>query len=158
MYRPRNPSLGTFNFTCCKSYTNETAGQFQGRLSPAEATANERAATKLENLEKNLTMVQLKLFLDKSETILRQAKALDLPLYDSVVGLDLRHCPPVVTISKYTEYFCSEESRKGFEETRSKENVSCVYFSDIYNGIVDESGAVPNLQIHRLFPHSRIDG
>ena len=50
--------------TCNKEYTEEQSGQFQGRLFPEALQENERAAAKMKELEINITMVQLKLFLD----------------------------------------------------------------------------------------------
>jgi len=132
---------------CCKSYTDETSGQFQGRvLWPTPDT--KRDASKLEELEINSNMIQLKLFIDHSETILRQAEALDLPLYDCVVQFDLRECPPnpKVTTKIYTESFTEAKERKGFEESRSKENITCFYISKFNRN-------ASLLFSQRLFPH-----
>ena len=81
---------------CSRSYTYETAGRFQGKLLPSKTPDNERDAAKLNEIEKNITMIQLKLFREHSETILSQAEALDIPLCDCVVKIDLRQCPPTV--------------------------------------------------------------
>ena len=135
------------NVACCKSYTTDLAGQFQGRVIPVVAPDDERAAGKMEELEKNTTMVQLKLFLDNSETILKQASSLNLPLYDCVAQFDLRKCPIKVETVK------SLECLNGFETSRSKDNITCLYCSDFYNGELLEDGRVPNVTMQRLFPH-----
>ena len=149
----REDWLNGHNVTCCKSYTNETSGQFQGRYDPEEAPGNERAARKLEDVEKNMNMIQLKLILDNAEDILNQAKQLILPLHDCVVVFDLRCCPPTVEVKDYRDEFDSPESKKGFEETRSKDNITCIYHSRIINGELDEDGSIPHLFMQRLFPH-----
>lgn len=76
---------GGHKLACCKSFTYDLAGQFQGRCVPLTEPENERAATKMKELETNLNMIQLRLFVDNSETILSQAKALGLPLYDCIL-------------------------------------------------------------------------
>ena len=134
--------LNGHSVTCCKSYTAEIVGQFQGRLLPVSVPENERAATKMKELETNLNMIQLKLFLDSSETILAQAEALNIPLYDCDVRFDLRKCPPAVEVSKYTE------TSLGFDETRSKKNITCIYASSFYFGDSEEG-----LAMQRFFPH-----
>ena len=48
--------------SCCKQYTDEISGQFQGRFHPI-IQENERAAAKMKELEINLSSVQLKIFL-----------------------------------------------------------------------------------------------
>ena len=138
--------------TCCKIFTNETAGQFQGRYIPNEVPENERAARKMKDLEINMNMVQLKLLLDNSEDILRQAEALDLPLYECVVCFDLCECPPTVVVEECGENFLNPEALKGFKKTRSKENITCDYYSYIINGELDEDGDVPRVNMQRLFP------
>ena len=40
--------------TCCKAYTVELVGQFQGRVLPEDAPSDEREAAKLEELEINI--------------------------------------------------------------------------------------------------------
>jgi len=85
---------GGHKLTCCKLFTDEKAGQFQGRFEPLITTQtqsipvpvpkNDRAVAKLKELEANLNMIQLKLFLDHSDTILSQAKSLQLPLYGRI--------------------------------------------------------------------------
>lgn len=142
---------GGHKLSCCKSYTHESAGLFQGRLFPTArclVSKSDRAATKVKDLEKSMTTIQLKLFLDHSDTILTQAMTLGIPLYDCVVRFDLRECPPTVTTKSYTEWFDTQESMKGFEESRSKENIMCVYKSNVFYG-EDESDLVG---IQRFFP------
>ena len=85
----REDWLNGHELTCCKSYTDEYSGQFQGRATPEEVPSDERDAKKLLAIENNMTMIQLKLFLDNTETILNQARALDIPMYDCVVAIDL---------------------------------------------------------------------
>jgi len=135
---------GGHSVTCCNSFTNETAGQFQGRIIPTTPD-DQRAATKLRELEINLAMVQLKLFLDNSDTILSQAEGLGVPLCDCVACFDLRACPITVEIAKYTVFHQNSFWRKGFEDSRSEENIMCVYYS--------ESEESP-LQMQRMFPHA----
>jgi len=62
---------------CNKAVLDMKSGQFQGRVFPAAMPKNERALTKMKELETNLNMVQLKLFLDvdNSVTILSQASS-----------------------------------------------------------------------------------
>ena len=119
------------SLTCCKSYTDETAGQFQGRFIPKEIPSDERAAAKLKEVEINMNMVQLKLFLDNSDTILAQAEDLGIPLHDCVVYFHL--CPLSVDVDNYVECF-HPEMRRGFEESRSKKNITCCYDSYISYG------------------------
>ena len=144
--------LNGHSVTCCKSYTNETAGQFQGRYEP-ELPSDERATAKLKELEINVNMIQLKLFLDNAEDILRQAETLVLPLYDCVVRFDLCEYPPTVEVVDYREVFIETEEREGFESSRSKENITCDYYSYIINGELDEDGDILRLLMQRLFPH-----
>ena len=144
------------NVTCNKPYTDEQAGRFQGRMWPETLPESERAATKHEELEINVTMIQLKLFLDKTETILSQARGLNIPLHDCVVLFDLRKCPPTVAVKavkNHTECCDSPEQVKCFENTRSKENITCVYISWIYYGYMDEDGGHPGLAMQKFFPH-----
>jgi len=141
--------LDGHSVTCCKSFTHKEAGHFQGRILPAEAPDNERDARKIDELEKNITMIQLKLFLDHSETILSQAKALDLPLCDCVIKIDLRHYPPRVGTKCYTEFFQTDtEHLLGFEMSRSEDNITCIYASSLYIG-----GSEERLALQRFFPH-----
>jgi len=124
---------GGHSVTCCKTYTpGIIVGQFQGRLVPELVPENERAATKMKELETNLNMIQLNLFLCYSDTILNQVEALDIPLYDCVVQFNLCECPPTAEVAKCT--WLTPEQKKGFEETRSKENIMCVYASIFHFG------------------------
>ena len=150
----REDWLNGHSVACCKSYTHENIGTFQGRYQP-DVPEDERAAAKLKEMEKNQTMVQLKLFLDHSDTILSQASSMDIPIYDCVVLFDLRHCPPTIEVKKYTDGFHAfEEKRKGkvFESSRSEENITCLFCSYIYCSHLDNLGYVPTLQLQRLFP------
>ena len=148
---------GGHMLACCKSYTDETAEQFQGRILPTKTPENERAAMKLKDLEINMNMIQLKLFLDNSETILDQARILGIPLCDCVVAFDLRACPHTIEVQGHNENYMTPEAASGFDETHSKENITCVYVSPIFIGAVvespGESGSTPHLKIQRLFPH-----
>ena len=125
--------------TCSKSYTynDRTTGYFQGRILPITAPDDERAATKLTELEININMIQLKLFLDNSDVILSQASSMDIPLCDCVVLFDIRDCPPTV-ITK-----CRTKS------SRSEENIMVGYFSFMYSGQLNTIGG---LVMQRLFP------
>ena len=116
---------------------------------------NNRAAAKLKELETNINMIQKKMFLDNAENILRQAEALQLPLYDCVVDFDLCKCPHTVKVVDYREDFNVAEERKGFEDSRSKDNITCDFYSRLitYNGDYDENGDIPRLCMQRLFPH-----
>ena len=136
---------------CCTSCTTETLGRFQGRFEPMAIPVDERAAEKLKELEINMNMIQLKLFLDNSETILSQVEGLGIPLYDCIVVFDLRVYPLEVTIQKSIEYYDTPELMRGFEDSRSKDNITCIFISDIHSGSLIE-GNVPTLQMQRLFP------
>ena len=158
--------------TCNKPCTDETVGQFQGRCQPKSITECARATTKLEELEINMNMIQLKLFLDHSGTILSQAKALGIPLCDCIVMFDLRECPIKIKTFAYTHsrnlftdcdcaecqngYFESREEREGFENSRSKDNITCMYISRTLfrESVFDQNGKlVENFTMQRLFPH-----
>ena len=143
--------LNGHSLTCCKEHDNVEAGQFQGRIEP-DVPEDERAAAKLKEIEININMIQLKLLLDNAEDILRQAEALDLPLYDCVVIFDLCECPLTVVVEDYRDGFFTPEARKEFEDSRSKENIKCDYYSYIINGELDEDGDIPRLYMQRLFP------
>ena len=132
--------------TCCKTYTIDLVGQFQGRILPV-VPSNGREAAKLEELEMNITKIQLKLFLDNSETILNQASSLGIHLFDCIVYFDLREYPATVTIKNYNEDF-RPGMKKIFEYGRSKENITCIYRSYIYI-----SSVTGDLIMQRLFPH-----
>ena len=143
--------LNGHKITCCKSYTDEISGRFQGRAWPSAMPKNERAASKLKELEINMNMIQLKLFLENSETILRQAEALDMPLYNCIIWFDLRKCPYEVDVKMYTDVYTSPNRKKNFEETRSKENITCTFQTFIDKEMGD--GDTPILAMRRLFPH-----
>ena len=51
------------------------------------------------------------------------------------------------------EVFDTPESKKGFEASRSKKNITCVYYSYIFNGELDEDDEIPVLQMEKLYPH-----
>ena len=72
-------------------------------------------------------------------------------LSDCVVEFDLRECPPTVKVQDYSEHFL--ELVKSFEQTRSKENITCGYCSYIFDGELDEDGDTPSLIMQRMFPH-----
>ena len=147
--------LNGHNLTFCnKEYTDEQAGQFQGRYLPEFEPESDRNVAKLEALEQNFNMIQLKLFLDNSETILSQARSLGISLCDCVVQFDLRKCPPRVTTKRYSEFlYESPQVRRGFEDTRSKENITCLYFSTIFNGELLASGRAPLILMQKFYPH-----
>ena len=149
--------------SCCKSYyvldwlnkklvCNESLDneKFQGRIFPAAIPDDERYAAKLEELEKNLTMVQLKLFLDNSELILSQIKELGTPFCDCVVRFDLRYCPPMIFVTNDNEDCTVPETKKGGETSRSEENITCGYIC-AFNG---ESAPKSDLYMQRLFSHA----
>ena len=177
----REDWLNGHKLTCNKLCTNNNMGLFQGRLQPetVELPDSVRASTKLIELEVNVNMIQLKLFLDHSDVILNQAKALGTPLCDCGVLIDLRRCPPIIKTVKYAEsrwsnkesfesskseenitrdkgHFESEEEKKGFEASRSKDNITCIYTSKTFFGdnALDQNGeVVQSIQMQRLFPH-----
>ena len=133
--------LGGHNLTCCnKHYTEEQSGVFQGRYWPITLPRIERDVAKMKALEINITMVQLKLYLDNAENILNQARSLDIPLHDCVVMFDLLQCPPTVEVS-YNEHY-----------GRSKENMTCLYISYYDFGRLEDGLFV----MQRLFPHERL--
>ena len=138
------------SLTCNKSYTLELAGQFQGRMLPMSTPDNKRDALKLKEIEINMNMIQLKLFLDNAETIQSQVEVLGIPLCDCVVRFDLRWCPPKIETKSYTEFYKTPEELMGFESSRSKENIRCVYLSSLYVGDSEEEGFIA---MQRFFPH-----
>ena len=144
--------LSGHNQSCCKTYTHEIAGRFQGRFKPMTIPVDERKASKLKELEVNMNMIQLKLFLSHSETILNQARALGVSLSDCVVKFDLGYCPLEVTTHKYTDLYDTPELMRGFEDSRSTESIACIFISCIYDESLDE-GQIPRLEMQRLFPH-----
>ena len=144
--------LSGHNLTCCKKhYTGDQAGVFQGRCWPQTLPESEREAEKLKALEVNMTMIQLKVFLDHSDTIQSQARSLGIPLHDCVVHFDLRKFPLAVEVQRYSEFYKSQQERRCFEEGRSKENITCHYFSSIFNGKL-ESGREPLIAMQRIYP------
>jgi len=155
----RDDWLNGHSITCNNTPINENLGFFQGRAWLETVPECPRIVAKLEDLETNLNMIQLKLFLDNSKTILNQTSSLelDLPLFDCVVVFDLRVCPHTITIKKYTKYYGSTfiEELNGFECSRSKENIACIYNSCFYNGeSCKVKGEVNKLVTQRLFPHA----
>jgi len=146
----RDDWLNGHKLSCCTQFTDDKSGQFQGTVIPI--LDNARAAAKLHEIEININMIQLKLFLDHSETILSQASSLDIPLYDCIVKFELRHCPPTIEVKKYTEFYDNfDEQMLGFVDSRSRDNIICVYYSQIYSGELKDCVA-----IQRLFPHEWI--
>ena len=69
----RDDWLNGHKLACCSSPTKENIGQFQGRMRPRALPDDERAAAKMKDLEMNMNMIQLKLFLDNARIILSQA-------------------------------------------------------------------------------------
>ena len=113
---------------------------------------NERAAAKLKELEINMNMIQLKLFLDHSQTILNQVEALEIPLFDCIVMFNLRACPFSVEVKKWTEEFTTPLLKRGFEDSRSNDYIVCFFISCIFDwGLIE--GQIPNLIMQRMFPH-----
>ena len=153
----RTDWLDGHSLTCCKEHDNVVAGQFQGRIIPKALPEDDREAAKLKELEKNINMIQLKLFLDHSDTILSQVEALGIPLCDCVVHFQLSHCPPMVSMSNICDYFNNPETREGFEETRSKGKMTCVYYTNNYKGEVYKErvriGNESYVVMQRFFPH-----
>ena len=86
---------------------------------------------------------------------------------------DHRNCPLTVDTFEYTHkgsffsscnrvscncnkgYFESEEEKKGFDASRSKDNITCIYISKTFFGdVLDPDGeVVQSLQMQRFFPH-----
>jgi len=152
----RSDWLNGHNLTCCKTITTDNKiGQFQGRLLPITIPSNERDASKLKELEINNNMIQLKVFLDHSSTILEQAKSLNIPLFDCIVKFDLCCCPPEITTLHYSE--CYSSSQKHYEASRSTKNITCLYYSFNFIGDVVatshlEQDIATLLAVQRLFP------
>ena len=144
----REDWINGHKLACCKSYTHENIGTFHGRNWPITAPDDERAGAKMKELEKNLNMVQLKLFLDNSDTILSQASSLNIPLYDCVIMFDLSQCPLAVEVVKYTDIYEKSEEKREFEESRSKKNITCTYCTDFYSGDSED-----RVTVQRFFPH-----
>ena len=139
--------LNGHNLSCCKRGTHETGGFFQGRFQPTSLPDNVRATAQLSEIEINMTMIQLKLFLDHSETILIHAKGLDIPLCDCVVYFGLRDSPLTVEVKDYMTVFGSRCALEGFQKSRSKDNIMCVYYSTIYSGEL-----IDGVAMQRFFP------
>ena len=139
------------NLSCNVKYSYELAGLFQGNLCNFQGSLlpneNERYAAKLEKLETNITMIQLNLFRHYSSFILSQSTSPDIHLCDCVVIFDLRDCPPTVKIEGYPEFYFGEEII-AFEGSRSKDNITCVYYSHFFNG----DRGVELIQMQRIFP------
>ena len=138
---------------CCKTATDDNCGQFQGRMMPFSAPEDERAALKFRELEININMIQLKLFLDHSATILEQAKSLNIPLCDCVVRFELRYYPPKVTTHHYSE--CYVSTPKEYEASRSQKNISCMFYSYNFTGdVISTHLGEPSsmLCMQKLFP------
>ena len=110
------------------------------------------------SLKPTLTKIQLKLFLDNAETILNEALSLDVDLCDCVVVFDLSYCPMKISVVKYTDYYSINELLEGFEKSRSEENITCVYYSEILIGELgrceDKYDKIP---LQRLFPHEWLE-
>ena len=126
---------GGHKILCSKPFTEENSGQFQSKEWPSAVPEDERAAAKLEDLEKNMAMIQLKLFLESTETIIRQASSLDVPLHDCIVSFNLSECPPKVEVKRQTW------------NSQSKDNITCVFRTYLYN-----EGNVQKHSMQRLFP------
>ena len=149
----REDWLNGHNQTCNKEFAPEQSGQFQGRMWPKTLPESERAAAKLEQLEVNITMIQLKLFLANTETILNQASSLSISLCDCIVIFDLRDYPFKIETKRYTIRYDSAELEKAFVDSRSKDNITCIYLSNVHNGELEEDGDIPILEMQRFFPH-----
>ena len=110
---------------------------------------------KLEELEINNNMIQLKLFLDHAATILEQAKTLNIPLFDCIVIFDLSCVTPEITTRNYSEIYDDEsEGRKRYEASRSMKNITCVFSTyNFIEGLTDHLGEpTAMLAMQRLFP------
>jgi len=137
------------NVACCKPFSTGLEGQFQGRIVPKTTPENERAAVKLTELEINLNMIHLKLLADNSDTILSRASSLNIPLCDCVVKFDLRKCPTMIEVHKYTKSCTKPAQKTRFEESRSKENITCAYCTYFDGGDFEHRVVV----MQRFFPH-----
>ena len=85
-------------------------------------------------------MIQLKIFLECAELIVDLATGLELPLYDLLVLFDLRTCPPGVRVTGYKEYYQNKpKEMNSFENSRSLDNITCIYRSRLFNGELDEA-------------------
>ena len=145
----RDDWLNGHKLTCCKPYTDENVGQFQGRLEPKTLPECPRIAAKLKELEINSTMIQLKLLADNSDTILSQASSLKIPLCDCVVRFDLRECPLTVLVVRYTDVCVTPEQIEIFEKTRSKENITCSYCTNFFH----RGNSEDKIVMQGIYPH-----
>ena len=149
----REDWLNGHKLACCKVYTTEQLGTFQGRVLPRTKPEDERIVAKLGALEANLSMIELNLLLCNADKILSQARELDLPLHDCVVRFDLDACPAMVSTFDYNTYFEDPTAKKDFEESRSKGNITCIYLLYNYVGELDEDRCVQTFVVQRLFSH-----
>ena len=148
----RKDCLNGHSQACCKTSTDDNCGQFQGRLLPKTIPKDERAAAKLKELEINSNMIHLKLFLDHSATILEQAKTLNIPLCDCIVGFDLCCFPPKVATHHYSEIYYGN-GRKRYEASRSTKNITCMFSSyNFIGGATNHLGKPGTFGMQRLFP------
>lgn len=113
-----------------------------------------RVGKKLADLLTNLTMIQLKLFLDNSDDH-KPSKLVRSSFVRLCGSICLQKCPHTITVTKYTEYYGSSAVQlNGYECSRSRENIACVYNACLYNGDSGEvEGKVTKLVTQRLFPH-----
>lgn len=138
----------------CTEFEIGQVGQFQGRIMPIEVPDNnERVAAKSKDLEMNISMVQLQVFLQHSDTILSQASSLDIPLADCYVFFDLRCCPHTAEVKSYTEVFDTPEEQRMFEESRSSEHIICRYISSLFVGELIDKEQDQNVVMQKLYPH-----
>ena len=135
--------LNGHKLSCGKTYTNETVGQFQGRVQPEEVPSNDRDASNLNDFVLNVNMIGLKLFKDNSDFILQQARSLGVPLCDCIVVFDMDSCPCTLTTYSYSKFY-NTELKKLYEDSRSEKNITCRYYKHLLDG---EAG------VQRLFPH-----
>ena len=95
-------------------------------------------------------MIGLKLFLDNTETILSQATSLGIPLGDCVVQFDLCRCPTTVELKSYADYFSVIVVDGSLGDSRSDENIACVYYSHYDFPAADKN---ERYMMQRFFPH-----
>ena len=119
--------LNGHSVTCCKTYTDETAGRFQGRVVPESMPDDERVASKLKELEINMNMIHLKLFLDHSETIVAQAKGLGIPFYDCVAVFNLSQCPTTIEVIRSTRIGLIHQRNKVGSKSLDRKRTSLVF-------------------------------
>ena len=58
-----------------------------------------------------------------------------------------------VEVKKYTDVYVRPDLIRWFEESRSKENITCHYYSRIHNVEMGESDANKIMGLQRFFPH-----